>query len=92
MKVIDPTYIKLKDWADNLVGEFGNEGLPVLKDEKNWKVWASLVAGTGGFALLGVPAPLSNMPLAPKFNKWQDWARKVFYIVNYQPIKNTNNV
>lgn len=90
-EIIYPQNITLKDWADNLVGSYSHEFLPILDEhdiEEKWKAWGAIVAGTGFFARANIPAPfeIKEGKLKDNFTSWEEWARTVYAIINNELI------
>lgn len=91
-KIIYPDNISLRDWADNLVGDYPDDFLPILEGELGeeiWKPWGAIVASTGVFARAAIPAPFEMQDGVKKdnFSSWQEWARAVYAVVNNELIK-----
>jgi hypothetical protein len=91
IKVIWPYNISLNYWAACLVTDFPNDNLPILRDEKKWQDWGTLVADSGNFKKANIPSPLGikNGKKQEAFRNWQDWA-KIVYIILADDY-NTNN-
>lgn len=71
MIITRPTYMKLRDWADQVVYDLDEVGpFGKLMDDNRWQDW--------GVQLL---APLSlggyNIPSPYQFDDWQVWAERV---------------
>lgn len=81
--IVWPEYIDIKDWAANLIVDYPDEYLPILKDADKWEDWASIVAGTGVFARNDIPAPFSVTEGEKKqeFKDWQEWAKTVYNLM-----------
>lgn len=69
--MIIPRQIQFKNWAASLIQDFGNDDVPVLMDEKNWKSWAYQVIQEESFASQGAPSPAT-------FKTKEDWANALF--------------
>ncbi len=69
IRLTKPTYMKLSDWADQVVFDLGDYGVfGRLMDETKWQDWAVQFFNT--------PA-LSVGTLNPyNFDKWEDWAER----------------
>lgn len=87
--VIYPAYIGLKRWADELVGSYPEQFLPILQKEEDFEIWGAAVAGSGIFAKANVPAPfsISEGKRKKSFESWIDWAKIVYINVNYKMTK-----
>ena len=84
--IIWPEYISLKDWAGDLVARYSQNSLPILFDEKKWEDWGAMVASTSEFYKVGVPAPfiIDQGKKKPQFKTWQEWAKTMYVMMNYQ--------
>lgn len=80
-RVIWPYNIKLDQWAATLVGDFGEEALPLLLKESDFEKWGTIIAGTGIFAQAGVPSPSIIRSQDPQ-ERWVKWAKIVYTIMS----------
>lgn len=70
-----PNDATLSDWAASLIIDFPQDNVPVLRDEKEWKLWGNLLIEENSFAINGAPG-------TSEYTDWKSWAREVFYSMN----------
>ena len=73
--MVIPRNIGIKEWWDSLAIDFPNDNIPLLKDEKNWKVTGNFLVQENSFAIQGAPSTFA-------FNEFQPWAMEVFNTMN----------
>lgn len=56
-----------EDWNGNMVHYFGEEPIPYIPHEEEWKTVAMAVIGLPTFSVYSPPSP-------DLYNNWQDWA------------------
>lgn len=66
-----PILTDLKTWSSSLIIDFPNDNVPILSDEKKWKLWGNTLIQENSFAENGAPG-------TEKFDDWQSWAQSVF--------------
>lgn len=64
-----PVGIDLLNWSAQLRNEYPQEEIPELRDEKDWKSWATTMYNTNAF-------PGSGFPLPDGFSDWKAWAAR----------------
>ena len=68
----------LKLWADTLVRDFGNDDIPFLDNEDNWREWGNRVVGEPSFIR-------NNAPRAEGFETAEEWAQAVCGVMADHP-------
>lgn len=64
-----------QNWNGNLAMFYGQEPIPYMPDENDWKVVAKNVSQLPTFSVYPVPDP-------ELFKEWQDWAHEFTLIIN----------
>ena len=62
-----PINAKWSDWNGNMIHYFGEEPIPYIADETQWKTVADAICGLPTFSNFAPPDP-------DLFKTWQDWA------------------
>jgi hypothetical protein len=90
IKIPFPKYISFKHWATIVITSYGNESLPIPKDETKWREFGAVLASTGVFRLAGVPPPFTINKGVKKnnFNDWRTWAESVYKIMAVEKAPN----
>lgn len=70
--------ISLKLWADTLIQDFGQDDLPILDHEDNWRAWGNRVAGEPSFIR-------NNAPRTEGFETAEEWAQSVCGVMANHP-------
>jgi len=73
--MVDPWGMQLMGWADTLFVDFPDDDVPVLTDEKGWKLWGDTLIGCTSFAL-------NDAPGTGAYKDWYSWAQQVYYTMN----------
>ena len=68
--MIIPKNISLDNWAGNLVIDFPQDNIPLLKG-LDWKTWGNQLILEDSFAENGAPP-------TTQYNDWETWAQAVF--------------
>lgn len=69
--MVIPKNITLSLWAASLIIDFPNDDMPILKDEKDWKLWGNFVAQGNSFLV-------NNAPFTGGYDDWRTWADNVY--------------
>ena len=70
--------ISLKLWADTLIQDFGQDDLPILDHEDNWRDWGNLLVGEPSFIR-------NNTPRTEGFETAEEWAQAVCGVMANHP-------
>jgi len=73
--MVNPLGMELIMWADSISVDFPNDNIPVLTDEKNWKMWGEDLVAAVTFSQNGAPSPAY-------YEDWFSWAQEVYYTMN----------
>jgi hypothetical protein len=68
----------LKLWADTLVRDFGQDDIPFLENEDNWRDWGNRVVGEPSFIR-------NNAPRTEGFETAEEWAQSVCGVMAGHP-------
>lgn len=69
--MIIPKRMPYKNWAASIIQDFGTDNVPILTDDKKWKVWGSFLSNEKSFASQGAPIPSG-------FKSKEKWADAMF--------------
>lgn len=69
-----PVYTSLNDWCSSLRIDLPYDDVPQLIHD-DWKGFGNSLVQTGIFATNNAPSPND-------YNKWEDWAFAVYYLLN----------
>ena len=72
--VFDPD-MDWADWNGAILMWYGEQPLPYIEDELDWKELASSMAGSAFFAPYGIPTP-------DDYDDWRQWAAEVTALIN----------
>ena len=70
--------ISLKLWADTLSQDFGQDDIPFLDHEDNWREWGNRVVGETSFIK-------NNAPRTEGFETAEEWAQAVCGVMANHP-------
>ena len=70
--------ISLKLWADTLIQDFGQDDIPFLDHEDNWREWGNRVVGETSFIK-------NNAPRTEGFETAEKWAQAVCGVMANHP-------
>jgi hypothetical protein len=70
-----PINAKWSDWNGNMVHYFGEEPIPYLPNEEDWRKVADAICGLPTFTNYSPPDP-------DLFEKWEDWALQFRMAIN----------
>ncbi len=70
--------ISLKLWADTLIQDFGQDDIPFLDHEDNWREWGNRVVGETSFIK-------HNAPRTEGFETAEEWAQAVCGVMANHP-------
>jgi hypothetical protein len=83
--MILPVGIDIMYWAASLRIDFPNDNIPILTSESAWKQW-------GNELLLSESFDINNIPSTEYFDKWDEWAMKVFLLMQNSNAGEGDNV
>lgn len=63
----------LKLWADRLIQDFGQDNIPFLDNEDNWRVWGNRVVGEPSFIRNNAPRKAKHRGFC--FETAEEWAQ-----------------
>ena len=75
--IVLPVGIQFRDWAHQLIQDFGQDALPFPENESAWQDWATLVSDYPSFKGNG-----NDLPDPADFKDWRHWAERLAAVMN----------
>jgi hypothetical protein len=72
--MIMPISINLPNWACSLKIDFPDDNIPFLMSESAWKEWGNELLLSESFNRNDIPSPEG-------YDKWEEWALAVFFVM-----------
>jgi hypothetical protein len=69
--MIMPQYSTPKIWAASLIIDFPTDNVPILNNEKEWRLWGDILVQSNSFTTNGCPFPKS-------YSNFNDWSSAVY--------------
>lgn len=69
--MVIPKNISLLLWTATLIIDFPDENIPILSDEKDWRLWGDVLSQLNSFAVNGTPSTVG-------YDNFQDYAEGVY--------------
>jgi hypothetical protein len=69
--MVIPKNIALSYWAASLIIDFPDDNIPILLDEKDWRLWGDVLSQLNSFTVNGVPSTVG-------YDNFQDYAEGVY--------------
>jgi len=73
--MIMPQYSSAKIWAASLVIDFPNDNVPILNNEKDWRLWGDFLVQSNSFTINNAPFPKGS-------SSWDQWSQSVYKNMN----------
>ena len=73
-----PDYTDWNNWHSNVIHITGEQNLPFVPDEENWREFANTLVATPTYGDFGLSS-------AEDYDRWQDWASDLLTAINGKP-------